>query len=671
MQGLRAVAIAMVVVYHIFFERVSGGVDVFLLISAFLLTGSFARRLEAGERLGVRRFWIRSFKRLVPPAVVTILGVLVLMRLFYPAFRWREILTQSLASLFYVENWHLAASAVDYYAADRTLASPLQHFWSLSIQGQVFLVWPLLMLATGLLARRFGWDVRRALAAVFGVVFVLSLGWATWSTTHNQAHAYFDTFTRLWEFALGSLLALGLPLLERRFGFGPTAQHAVGRPPLQRLRVVLGWVGLVGVLSCGFVIDVQGAFPGWVALWPLLSACLVIGAGHTGTPWGVDHWLSSRPLRSLGDMSYALYLVHWPLLITLRVVQDAGSAGLLEGLILLPLALRAGWLLTRYVDAPLRYARSLELLPGRAVLVIVLALIVGTVPVLMTRGAMDDQARRALNASPQDHPGTAALTAATPTQPNPDVPPVPLPQDVPYDWANVDLDCQGRLRPSDPMLATHCGQSATGEPSKVIVVVGNSRAQQYMAAMLPLAAQQGYTVVALLKGGGSLTFDDPWAECVEWNERVLDYLVEVKPRAVLTTTTHIAVKQQERVMPGVGDAIGRLTGAGITVIGLRDQPRMPMDPIACVDERGEEQCTVPVRGMYAEQDVNAALARFERRPGRFHPVDLTPWICPEGQCPPVIGNVFVHLDANHLTQVHARTLAPMLDASLRESGFTW
>ncbi len=144
LQGLRAVAIGMVVAYHIFLGRVSGGVDVFLLISAFLLTGTFASRLEKGAPLRVGRYWIKAFKRLLPPAVVTILGVLLLVRLFFPGYRWREVIAQALASTFSVENWHLADAAVDYYAVDRTQASPLQHFWSLSIPGQVFLLWPLL-----------------------------------------------------------------------------------------------------------------------------------------------------------------------------------------------------------------------------------------------------------------------------------------------------------------------------------------------------------------------------------------------------------------------------------------------------------------------------------------------------------------------------------------------
>lgn len=668
LQGLRGVAIGMVVAYHIFFSRVSGGVDVFLLISAFLMTGSFADRMERGRPLRIVRYWIKAFKRLLPPAVVTVVGVLVLMRLFYPAYRWREILAQALASVFYVENWHLAASSVDYYASDKSLASPLQHFWSLSVQGQVFLLWPLLFVLASLLARRFGWSVRRALTVVFGGVFVASLGWSVWATSHQQVHAYFDTYARLWEFALGSLLAIGLPVIERRWGFGPSSRG--GLQPFRTLRVLAGWTGLVSMLAVGLVVDVEGAFPGWIALWPLLSACLVIAAGNTGTPWGVDHWLSSPPLRRLGDISYSLYLVHWPILITLLVIQDTARPGRLAGLVLVLVALRAGWVLTKHVDAPIRRSSTLATLQGRAVLVVLLSLVLGAGPALVMRQALDMQAARALAASAVDHPGAAVLTGgAAPTDPS--VPPIPLPQDVPSDWVGTDRACSGRLAPDDPVLQAACGMT-NGEEGKVIVVVGNSRAQQLNGALKPLAALGGYTIVAVLKGGCHYAFEGVDGACLDWNERVRDYLLHLRPRAVYTTTTFVPGGDQGEVaIPGMAASVTELTAAGIDVIGLRDQPRLPMNPIACASERSIEQCTIPTRGMLADEDLNAPLVLAAQRPGRFHPIDLTPWICPDGECPPVIGNVFVYLDAAHLSGVYAATLAPVLNEQLEASGWRW
>lgn len=670
LQGLRAVAIGMVVVYHVFLDRVSGGVDVFLLISAFLLTGSFAAKLESGAPLRIGRYWIKAFKRLLPPAVVTIAGVLLLTYLFFPAYRWREILNQAIASTLYTENWHLAAAAIDYYAADRSLASPLQHFWSLSIQGQVFVVWPLLFLGARWLIRRYGWDTRRTLGVLFGTVFFASLGWSIWETATVQAHAYFSSFTRLWEFALGSLLAIGLPLLERAYGFGPGLPGRRG--PVRAARVVAGWVGLVGMLSCGLLVTVEGSFPGWIALWPLLSACLIIAAGHTGSRWGVDHLLAGRPLSKLGDMSYGVYLVHWPLLITLLVVQDASRAGAIEGLILIALSVRAGSLLTRYVDAPIRFSRSLALLPGRAVLVIALAVAVGITPSLLIQSALDRQTARILAGAALNNPGAAVLLGSSSGPQDPDAPPIPLPEDIKWDWGNIDdLSCKGPYKPTDPSLAAACRQTATGEPGKVIVAVGNSRTQQMIGSYLPLAEANGYTIVSIIKSGCPLDTTTTWEGCLDWNVELRDYLVALHPAAVVTNTTQIDPGQREKRTPGVEGLIGDLTGAGIAVIGFRDAPRLPWDPPACLHERSEEQCTVPTRGMFGEAELNRGLASSVRGSGAFHPIDLTDYFCPGGECVPIIGNVHVYMDAVHPTRTYVRTIAPEVDRQLSSSGWRW
>lgn len=662
LQGLRAVAIGMVVVYHVFLDRVSGGVDVFLLISAFLLTGSFAAKLERGAPLRIGRYWIKAFKRLLPPAAVTIAGVLLLMYLFFPAYRWREILNQAVASTLYYENWHLASAAIDYYAADRSQASPLQHFWSLSIQGQVFVLWPLIFLGVRLLVRRYGWEVRRTLAVVFGSIFVVSLAWSIFQTATTQGHAYFSTYTRLWEFALGSLLALALPPLERAL-----AWESSRRP----LRVLLGWVGMLGMLSCGLIVTVEGAFPGWIALWPLLAASLIIIAGSTGSRWGVDRILASRPLARLGDISYGLYLVHWPLLVTLLVVQDATRAGLIEGVILIALSLRAGALLTRHVDAPIRHSASLAALPGRAVLVILAAVALGVAPALSIQSALDRQAARALAGSAVNNPGAGVLLGTSTGPQDPDAPAIPLGGDVKWDWVSMPDLCKGAYKPASANLSTNCRQTATGEPGKVIVAVGNSRTHQMMGSYLPLAEANGYTVVSLIKFWCPITFEAVSDDCAAWNRELMDYLVTLKPAAVVTNTTQIDSGELEKRTPGVEGFIGTLTAAGVDVIGFRDVPRMPWDPPSCLETRSQEACEVPSRGIYADEALNADLVSAARRPGAFHPVDVAAYFCPDGHCPTIVGNVYLYIDGGHVTQSYVRTMAPAVDEQLRASGWRW
>ena len=144
--------------------------------------------------------------------------------------------------------------------------------------------------------------IRRNLWIVFLIIFVSSLIWSIYHTYHNQAFAYFSSFTRLWEFALGALVALWLPALERRFKYGPDRPHHCSATVVW-IRVVAGWLGVIAIVSCGLLVDVEGVFPGYFALWPTVAAVVVIAAGRTDRWFGVDSILASRPLQYLGDIS--------------------------------------------------------------------------------------------------------------------------------------------------------------------------------------------------------------------------------------------------------------------------------------------------------------------------------------------------------------------------------
>lgn len=300
-----------------------------------------------------------------------------------------------------------------------------------------------------------------------------------------------------------------------------------------------------------------------------------------------------------------------------------------------------------------------------------MALAVGAAPILLTRNALDQQAAQLKLRSAANNPGAAVLTGASSGPADPTAPTLPLPQDVPYDWVQSDRRCAGALKPADPQLAAACSETADGEPSKVIAVVGNSRVQQLSAALKPLAAGQGYKLVFLLRGGCTFGAGGPGAGCDAWNALVLDWLLQVKPRAVFTTSTFVGADGREALPAGLDQAVSQLTASGIDVIGVRDQPRMPFNPIACVSTRSEDQCTVPARQVFAATDGSQTLGKAVTGPGRLRSVDLTPWICPDGQCRPVIGNVFVYLDPAHLSQVYASTLAPMLDDRLAAAGWRW
>ena len=218
------------VLYHVFLDRVSGGVDVFLFLSAFFLTGSFVRRMEDGRALAPVAYWARTFKRLLPPAVVVVLGTLAAVRLLLPPSTWMPSLQDAVASFLQVQNWQLIVRGTDYEAAATLSTSPMQQFWSMSIQGQVFLLWPLLFVLCAVIARATGVGPRRVVLVLMSAIVLASFAWSVISTSFQQPIAYFDTTARLWEFAAGSLLAFCPAAAPRaRAGHRPSGPCWVGR----------------------------------------------------------------------------------------------------------------------------------------------------------------------------------------------------------------------------------------------------------------------------------------------------------------------------------------------------------------------------------------------------------------------------------------------------------
>lgn len=335
-EGLRAVAALLVAVYHVWFGRVSGGVDVFFVVAGFMVTATLLGHLERTGRIDVGRYLGRLCKRLLPNALLVLTVVALATTFLIPSTRRDEVFTEIGASALYYENWELAARSVDYLQRGYT-NSPVQHFWAMSIQGQFYLIWLVLFV----LALRVGspTTARRRIAVVMAVLTAGSLAFSVWFTWVNQPVAYFHTGARVWEFGGGGLLALSAPwwpALSRRWS------------------LLLGWVGLVAILSCGALLGVGTSFPGWIALWPVTGAGLILLVGHTDSRWSASTLLSSRPLVRLGSISYALYLRHWPLLVFVLVLTRQDRVGMLGGFGVILVAIALSCASTYLVERPVR-----------------------------------------------------------------------------------------------------------------------------------------------------------------------------------------------------------------------------------------------------------------------------------------------------------------------------
>ncbi|MGR0158866.1 acyltransferase family protein [Paenarthrobacter nitroguajacolicus] len=647
-QGLRSLAVLMVVSYHIWIGRVSGGVDVFLLISAFLMTLQFTGRYKQGRPMDLLRHWLHLFRRLLPAVVVVLLGTLAATFIFLPPTRWAEIVQQSWASLFYFENRLLQDLAVDYYATDHSMASPVQHFWSLSIQGQVFILWPIIFATVALVCRRFALRYRAMLVYVFAIIFVASFIYSIIFTANNQAVAYFDTFARLWEFALGTLVALMLPAMN------------FSKP----VRVVLGWIGVAAMLTCGILLQVQTAFPGFVALWPTLAAVAVIAAGQTGSRLGVDRILSSKFLVRLGDNSYALYLWHWPILVIALAWTGKDHAGWLSGTVIVALSLLLAFLTTKFVEKPFRQWKWPEMKRRRSVIAIVACLAVVSAPLVAFQYKLDLDEQAAQARMVFDNPGAMALLPGYVDQAAPNAPVQPAAERVGREWANLSDGCSGDTKPESRLLQDNCQQNSVGaDATKTVLVVGNSHSQQWLAALEVLAEHHHWRLYSLLYGGCPFMTEDPESEpgCNEFNSEVRSHIREHAPDAVFMVGTAAEPSwPDERLTPGFEELIPEVTSLGTHIVAVRDNPRFNYNLRDCTIAKGVD--SPDCRPLKA--DVLAEPSPFDAVTGKYQDlslVDMTDLICPETYCPPVIGNTFVYLDDNHLTKSYVKSMSDMLD----------
>ncbi|MFT4296610.1 MAG: acyltransferase family protein [Micropruina sp.] len=683
-QGLRFVAVLLVVVYHVWLDRVSGGVDIFLVLSAYFLTSSFARKLDDGRPLGLVGYWTRTFARIVPLATLTILAVVVTAQWLMPIAVWPDVQQQAIASALYVQNWWLAANDVNYYGGSPI---PLQHFWSLSIQGTIFLTWPLVIGAVALLVRR--WprlSARRLLAGAFGAIFVASLAWSVWITATDQAFAYFDTRARLWEFAFGSLLAL---VASRRGSIGV---------PGARWRTVLGWAGLATILLVGVVVNVRDAFPGWIALLPLAAAASIVLVGDDPGPWSVGRLLGHRWIAGLGNASYALYLVHWPILIGYVVSIESDQPDLLAGGVIIVVSLGLAILLHRFVELPLRN-RTSHWRPWRDALLVALciALVLGGVAGWRQLiSAQAEQARLEQQAQVEqerqrvlaEHPGARVLDAAFKSQAQPTEPPIPTIADIPYQWAlagpacpagwklpgKAQQQCQVLTDPSLDDAGAGGATSASQLPLQVdpgvtrVLLVGNSHVQHWSTAIREIGRQRGWQVLLIYEQNCYLApSGDPINEvekCATFWPDVFDAIEPLDPGLVITVGTK-SEDDGETVLKAGMDLLAEHVKPGRTVIAMRDTPRFEVGLTQCDAARVEGD--PPCESGHPILETPNPLIPLVKRVKGLNTLDMSELACPERLCVPTIGNVRVWMDQHHLTRDYVETTTDLVRTRLMQA----
>ena len=367
MEGLRAIAVLLVLVYHAGVGSVSGGfvgVDVFFVVSGFVITNQLLREVESTGRLSLMGFYGRRAKRLLPAAGLVLVVTAVGSWLLTSRVQWQQIGGDIVGAAVYVVNWVFASRSVDYLAED-VEPSPVLHYWSLAVEEQFYLIWPVVIIVLlwvlrrrahraagpqGLPPRETVVPQRRHLAIGLLLMIVLpSLVFSVVYTALRPSEAFFITPTRLWELGAGALVALGA---------GAWARWSPG------WGAVLAWVGVAAVVASGFLVDTATPWPGYAALVPVLGTAAVIVGGYTHSRWSPAGLLGTAPMVWIGGLSYSLYLWHWPLL---RFWDwQFGPPSVTVGLLIVAASVGPAWLSYRFVESPIRHAKSLSLKPRYA-----------------------------------------------------------------------------------------------------------------------------------------------------------------------------------------------------------------------------------------------------------------------------------------------------------------
>ena len=673
LQGLRAIAVLLVVVYHFWPGRLQGGyigVDVFFVISGFLITGQLARELERSGSIRLPAFYAKRVRRLLP-AAVTVLVFSGLATLFIlPLSSLGENLREILASTFYVENWALAANSVDYLAAANE-ATLVQHYWSLSLEEQFYLIWPLMLLGAAWLGVKFFSGKRwNALFGLVVVVSILSLAFSVFYTQTNAAQAYFVTFTRMWEFGAGAILAL-LPRL---------------RPTRAWLSNLLGYGGIAIVLGCGYLYDKTTPFPGYAAILPVLGTMGIILASHRARWYDAGRVLSFRPVSFIGDISYSLYLWHWPLIVIAPFVPGWGLSTI-NRLVLFALCFVIAWLTKKFIEDPARAWKPLTTRKPRVTFgamiaaMAVVSLVVGVTSVIQQ--PKYDAAAVQLSSTLETMPdcfGAASGSTNGLADIEPCVNPELASQIIPSPgFGNADRpqhpDCLVTL--NDSRLTTCDFGDTTSDAAPRVALIGDSHAYSLLDPLVQLAEKNGWHLTTYLKGAC------PWsttpiaggdafsASCADWRASLDTTLAEQQPydvifTAALTDHTLEAGSSQSKVETnGFTSAWASQVSAGTPIVTLVDNPSWETDPNKCLRISDASECSESRKDGLGQVDPLADAAKDLKASGAdVTLLDFSNTYCDAEDCFPVIGGANVYRDQDHLTRTFAFTLAPFIEGAI-------
>ncbi|KQM84127.1 acyltransferase family protein [Agromyces sp. Leaf222] len=664
-QALRAIAVSLVVVYHFWPARLPGGfigVDVFFVISGFLITSHLLSSPTNSPR-ALAEFWGRRIRRLLPASGVVIVAALVATVLIAPTTLWRTTAMQSIFAGLYVENWYLATESVDYLAADAA-ASPVQHYWSLSVEEQFYVVWPIIFFVVALFAVR---RRRAVLGTAVGALVAASFIASVVLVATDPAPAYFVTWSRVWELGAGGLLAFVAPAIAGFLAIRP------------RLSAVIAWSGYAVIAAAAVFITGAMAFPGWLALAPVLGTVLVISASEptgAGSPFRLA---GLRPVQWLGNVSYSAYLWHWPAVVLLPFIVGRESTWT-DKLVTIAIVLVLSFASQRWIEDRFRGRRAFgtRLRGSFVAMIVIMAVVVASslgVLALTDRMQAQAQARAAAAlATAGSCLGAAAMRDAG-CEPHGDELLVD-PATAAGDRSAAYADGCWVLGDLSTWTTCHYGTSDPG--ARRVALIGNSHAGHWLPALQRVAEAENLSITTYLI---SLCYTvlDPikmstpaqTENCTAWNERAIGEIAEGDYDLVVTSNRTssplVGMTMPETQVAAIGaydTTLRTWLDADIPVLVLRDTPASEKGVVPdCVAQHLDDvaACDSSLGALAVDPMADAAESIDD---SRIAVVDLNDRLCGAGACYGVIGGLIAYFDAHHMTATFAETLAPDLVAPI-------
>lgn len=726
LEGMRAIAVLAVVLYHAGLPWLGGGfigVDIFFTLSGFLITGVLLQRKKPDGAADLRQFYARRIRRLLPMAVLVLVLTTIVSAIVLPPLQARSVLTDARWTALYAFNLRLAGQGTDYLTATAD-PSPLQHYWSLGVEEQFYLLWPALLALVLWLARHGSSSpgdagarrlVRWTLGAVAAGSFLLSLGW----TYSAPPWAFFSLPTRAWQLAVGGLLALGPPALLRS----------------RRVAVPLGWAGLVLIVAACHLVSAARTYPGTAALAPVLGCAAVIAAGQSGGRAGVDRLLAISPLRAVGRISYSWYLWHWPLFILAPAILGRPLTTT-DRVLLVVLGAALATVSLVAVENPLRFStrlRAPRMAFALAAVMTVAALVVtvGAAARLPRLGGSGEAATVTFAAVPSSAPApprptvtssesrrrTPSSSRATSTGPmrKQVQPPTsatmfsrrvvssdPVPAAVRSEQNDAGTILSGALHASRvpvnltpslehahndiaPPFYNGCllswidttpaaCASADTSADRSVVLFGDSHAAQWYPALHSLANSRHWRLNTYTKTTCpplEISVFSPYlgrhyTECEQWRAQVLDRIRANRPVLVVLgvarhyTELYHFTPYDRGWLTGLDLMVRELRATGAQVLVLGAIPKPPTDVPECLSANLE---STGVCNVPRAGTVNAAGINAERAVATragASYLDLIPFMCGTDHCPVIVGNELIYRDDNHLTIGFAELLEPII-----------